>query len=135
LVANIKGIDAQARLVKPAADSGVDQASLPQTEVDSVVREVVIRQPVGNVGIEPNVAIVRKSAGAIVRTAGTDVGNAFVKNAAASKVFVQHATVGNATVVVGNALVQHVAADNSLVQHVLTTCGNVLVQPADARIV
>jgi hypothetical protein len=112
----------------------VDQASLPQTEVDSVVREVVIRQPVGNVGIEPNVAIVRKSAGAIVRTAGTDVGNAFVKNAAASKVFVQHATAGNATVV-GNALVQHVAADNSLVQHVLTTCGNVLVQPAGARIV
>jgi hypothetical protein len=43
-------------------------SSMPQVEADSVVREVVIRQPVGNVGVEPDAVVVRKSAGATVRS-------------------------------------------------------------------
>ncbi|KAM0927896.1 hypothetical protein ACQ4PT_002139 [Festuca glaucescens] len=99
--------DADARLVRPATEGGVNRAAtalvepsayVPQTGADYVVREAVIRQAVGNaggvktignVGVEPDAATVRKNDGATIRGAATSVGhlaggNALVKRPAAA---------------------------------------------------
>ncbi|KAM0845161.1 hypothetical protein ACQ4PT_056571 [Festuca glaucescens] len=90
LYAKIKGIACLARLVKPTADAAVNRAaaalvepsaSVPQTVATYVVREAVIHQAAGNVGVEPDAAVVRKSIGAIVRRAATAVGHLAGDNA------------------------------------------------------
>ncbi|KAM0859795.1 hypothetical protein ACQ4PT_046930 [Festuca glaucescens] len=116
---------------------------VPQTEADSVVREVVIRQaagnasgfkPAGNVGVEPDDVVVRKSAGAIVRRDATVVGhlagvNALVKrtDAAGGNVFVQPAAAGT-------VLVKHpaISSGNVVVKRTDATGGNALVKRTDA---